>query len=206
MYFETILVTAGAGFLTIGLILSNDIVRTLKKQKLATPWIILRLLIFFFFFGYAFMAARFAGVDILTAVSNDSIVALVFFFGSVFVVLLAFLNRDLFANIFGVQMSDRQAIAKFLCYSKLDENIDESQLTKKYSIRCDNCGKVIRYSIADIVRAHPLLERGIILEQAMGGKNFTLYLRHRCRDGFREIPVFHDCRLEYRSQKSSRLL
>jgi hypothetical protein len=206
MYFETILVTAGAGFLTIGLILSNDIVRTLKKQKLATPWIILRLLISFFFFGYAFMAARFAGVDILPSISNDSIVALVFFFGSVFVVILTFLNRDLFANIFGIEMSDRQAITRFVRFTKLGEGLDPNQLTKKFSIRCDNCGKVIRYSLADIVRAHPHLERGIILEQAMGGKNFTMYLRHRCRDGFREIPVFHDCRLEYRSQKPSRLL
>jgi hypothetical protein len=206
MYFETILVTAGAGFLTIGLILSNDIVRTLKKQKLATPWVILRLLISFFFFAYAFMAARFAGVDVFPSISNGSIVALVFFFGSVFVVILTFLNRDLFTNIFGVQISDRKAITRFLRFTKMGAELDATQLTKKYSIRCDNCGKVVRYSLADIVRAHPHLERGIILEQAFGGKNFTMYLRHRCKDGFREIPVFHDCRLEYRSQKPSRLL
>jgi hypothetical protein len=121
-------------------------------------------------------------------------------------VVIHLLNRDLFANIFGIQMSDRQAITKFLRFSKMGEQLDAAELTKKYSIRCDNCGKVIRYSLADIVRAHPHLERGIIFEQAMGGKNFTMYLRHRCRDGLREIPVFHDCRLEYRSQKPSRLL
>jgi hypothetical protein len=206
MYFETILVTAGAGFLTIGLILSSDIVRTLRKQKLAAPWVILRLLISFFFLGYAFMAARFAGADILPRISTDTIVALVFFFGSVFVVLLTFLNRDLFLHIFGIQMSDRQAIAKFLRYSKGGSEVFGSQLTKRFSIRCDNCGKVIRYTIADIVRAHPQLERGIILEQGMGSRNFTFYLRHRCSDGFREIPVYHDSHLEYRSHKQSRLL
>jgi len=54
------------------------------------------------------------------------------------------------------------------------------------------------------VRSHPRLERGIIVENAMGGVNYRFFVRHYCGKEVREIPVRHDSKFEYRSHGPSR--
>jgi hypothetical protein len=76
----------------------------------------------------------------------------------------------------------------------------------EYSVKCDICNQVVKYSIPDIVRAHPRLERGVIVEKAMGGVNYRFFVRHYCQKQYREIPVRHDSNFEFRSHGPSRLV
>ncbi|MGB2965203.1 MAG: hypothetical protein WBB69_14580 [Anaerolineales bacterium] len=38
----------------------------------------------------------------------------------------------------------------------------------EYSVACDICGGDVIYSIPDLVRTHPRLERGVVFKRAMG--------------------------------------
>ena len=201
---NAIIVIVGAGILSVGLVYAASIIRILRNYNLARPWILLFALISFFFLGYVFTALRFLNIDLMPGLSLENLTTAIFFFGAVFVLILAVLNRNLLANIFGVGISDSKAITLFSEYVCLPAGEVASLIKPEYSVTCDVCHQPVKYSIPDIVRAHPRLERGVIVEKAMGGLNYRFFIRHYCENQYREIPVRHDSKFEYRSQGPSR--
>ena len=201
---NAIIVIIGAVILSVGLAFIFNIVIILRKFRLARPWIWLSGLISFFFIGYVFTALRFLNIDLFPGVSLENLVTAIFFFGAVFVLILAILNRYLFANIFGIGMSDSKAMKQFAMHIKLPVRQVIHLLKHEYTVTCDICHQPVKYTIPDIVRAHPRIERGIMVENAMGGVNYRIYVRHYCHNEYREIPVRHDGKFEYRSQGPSR--
>lgn len=206
MDFNTILVIIGAFILLIGLMFSFRIVSTLKEQNLSVAWTILTVLIVFFLIGFVLFAMQTMGLGLLANIPVESIAAWVFFFGSIFVLILTILNNRLFDDIFGIRLTDKEALKKFAKFIDLHAFFVQSKLHPKYSVTCDTCQKIVNYSIPDIVRSHPNLERGVKIEEAMGTTNYTFFVRHRCEDSMREIPVTHDENFEYRSKRTSRVL
>jgi hypothetical protein len=200
------IVILGAAILIVGLFYTLKIITILRNFNLARPWIVLFSLIAFFLFGYIFTALKFLGINLLTGVSLENLVTAIFFFGAVFVLILAFLNRNLFASIFGMDLSDSKAILLFSEHVKIPAREIIAKTKPEYSVKCDICNKAVKYSIPDIVRAHPRLERGVIVEKAMGGINYRFFIRHYCNKEFREIPVRHDSNFEFRSHGPSRLV
>ncbi len=201
---NAIIVIIGAGILSFGLLYAYRIIKILRNFGLAQPWIVLSTLISFFFIGYLFIALRFLGIDLMPSLSLENLVTVIFFFGAVFVLVLAILNRDLFANIFGMVISDSEALSRFSEHINLPVRLVLSMIKPKYSVACDICNRSVQYSIPDIVRAHPSLDRGVVVEKAMGGVNYQLFVRHYCGKELREIPVCHDSHFEYRSNRPSR--
>jgi len=203
---NAIIVICGAGILTVGLFYTLKIIAILRNFKLARPWILLFLLISFFLFGYIFTALKFLNIVLLPDVTLESLVTAIFFFGAVFVLILAFLNRNLFASIFGMGLSDSKAFQLFSDFIKIPAKKIMAMSKPEYSVTCDVCNQPVKYSIPDIVRAHPRLERGVIVEKAMGGVNYRFFVRHYCKKEYREIPVRHDNNFEFRSHGPSRLV
>ena len=203
---NAIVVIIGAVILSIGLIYTFRIIGILRQFDLSRPWIILSTLISFFFMGYIFIALRFLNIDLIPSLSLEILVTSIFFFGALFVLVLAVLNRNLFASIFGVGIDDSKAIRLFSEHIKLPLNQVVSMIKPEYSVTCDVCKQPVKYSIPDIVRAHPHLDRGVVVERAMGGVNYRFFVRHFCEKAYREIPVRHDNKFEYRSQRPSRLV
>ena len=206
MSFESTLVIAGALILSVGLYYSLKIVSILRRQNMAVPWIVLTVMVAFFLIAFILYSLQTLGVDSLDFISAESIAAWVFFFGSIFVLLLTVLNSRLFVDIFGIRLSEKKALLKFAKHVNLHPFFLQSRINPEYSITCDVCNKKVKYSIVDIVRSHPNLERGVKIEEAMGTTNYTFFLRHRCGGILREIPVTHDEKFEYRSKRASRIL
>lgn len=203
---NAIVVIIGAGILLVGLFYTLKIIMILRNFNLARPWIVLFSLISFFLFGYIFTALRFLNINLLQGVSLENLVTAIFFFGAVFVLILAILNRNLFASIFGMGLSDNKAILLFSEHVKIPAREIIAKTKPEYSTTCDICNQAVKYSIPDIVRSHPRLERGVVIEKAMGGVNYRFYVRHFCHKEYREIPVRHDSNFEFRSHGPSRLV
>ena len=203
---NAIVVIIGAGILSIGLIYALSIIKMLKDFNLARPWIMLTTLISFFFIGYVFTALKFLGIDLMPGLSLENLVTAIFFFGAVFVLVLAILNRTLLANIFGIGLSDSKALKLFSEHINIPARQIIPLIKPEYFVTCDICHQSVKYSIPDIVRAHPRLERGVIVDRGMGGVNYRLFIRHYCGKEYREIPVRHDSQFEYRSQGPSRIV
>jgi hypothetical protein len=203
---NAIVVIIGAGILTAGLIYAIRTIGILKDFGLARPWIVLTNLISFFFVGYIFTALRVLDIDLLPTLTLEDLVTAIFFFGAVFVLVLAILNRNLFASIFGVGISDARALGFFGDFVGLPIRQVASLIKPEYSVKCDVCDQPVKYSIPDIVRSHPRLERCVVVEKTMGGVNYRFFVRHYCEKEYREIPVRHDSKFEYRSQRPSRLV
>lgn len=203
---NAIIVMIGAIILTIGLFFTLKIISILSNFNLARPWILIFSLIAFFLFGYIFTALKFLNINLLPGVTLEGLVTAIFFFGAIFVLILAFLNRNLFASIFGLGLSDTKALQIFSDFVKIPAREIMGKTKPEYSVTCDICNQQVKYSIPDIVRAHPRLERGVIVEKAMGGINYRFYVRHFCLKEYREIPVRHDSSFEFRSHGPSRLV
>jgi hypothetical protein len=203
---NAIVVALGAVILLVGLFYSLKIIAILRNFNLAQPWIVLFSLTSFFLFGYIFTALRFLNINLLPGVSLEDLVTAIFFFGAIFVMILAILNLNLFASIFGIGLSDSKAIRRFSEFVKIPAQEIIAKIKPGYSVRCEICNQAVKYSIPDIVRAHPRLERGVIVEKAMGGINYRFFVRHYCNNEFREIPVRHDSNFEFRSHGPSRLV
>jgi len=201
---NAIMVIIGAGILSIGLVYALRIIKILKNFNMNRPWIILSTLISLFFFGYVFIALKFLGIDLMPNLRLETLVTVIFFFGAVFVLVLAVLNYNLFANIFGVGISDGRALSLFSKHINMPIRQVLPLIKPAYSITCDICNQPVKYSIPDIVRAHPRLDRGVVVEKAMGGINYRIFVRHFCQNELREIPVRHDSQFEYRSHRPSR--
>jgi hypothetical protein len=206
MTIESALVLAGALILLVGFYYALRVVSILRKQNMAVPWIVLTVMIVFFLIAFVLYSLYSLGLISLEFISIESIIAWVFFFGSIFVLILTWLNSRLFVDIFGIRLSDKDALLKFAKYVDIHPFFLQSRINPEYSVTCDSCNKQVKYSIQDIVRSHPNLERGVKIEKAMGTTNYTFFLRHRCDGTLREIPVIHDEKFEYRSKRSSRVL
>jgi hypothetical protein len=200
---NAIIVITGAGILSVGLIYAFRIIGMLRKFGLARPWILISSLVSFFLLGYVFTALRFLSIDLLPSVTLEGLVTAIFFFGAIFVLMVAVLNRSLFAGIFGLGISDSKAMALFAEHVKMPPRKVMAMTRSEYSVPCDICNGAIKYSIPDLVRAHPRLDRGVVVERAMGGVNYRFYVRHYCEKELREIPVRHDSQFEYRSHRPS---
>lgn len=198
------IVIIGAGILSIGLFFAIRIIAILRKYSLARPWIVLSILISFFLLGYIFIALKFLNYDLMPNLRMESLVTAIFFFGAIFVLTLAILNRNLFADIFGKGISDTKAYSLFAEHVGMPPRKVMAMTKPEYSVACEVCNGDVQYSIPDIVRSHPRLERGVVVEKAMGGVNYRFYIRHYCGKELREIPVRHDSQFEYRSHRPSR--
>ncbi len=205
MFFTNgIIVLISAAILIFGLFYAFRISKILQNYKLARPWKILTTLIFFFFFGYIFIALRFFGYEIFDFLSLENIMTAIFFFGALFVMTLSVLNYNLMISIFGVWIKDSETIKLFASHIGMPFEKAKKLIKPVYSVICDNCEENVSYSIPNIVRAHPHLNRGIVIDKGMGIVSYRLYVRHYCGKDLREIPVSHDSKLEYRSQSPSR--
>ena len=198
------IVIAGSVILLVGLYFAFRSIAILRDYGLARPWIILSVLISFFFLGYIFTALLFFDIAMVPAITLEGLVTAIFFFGAIFVLTLSVLNRNLFADIFGQDLSDNKAYALFAEHVGMPAKKVMAMTRDDYSITCEICGGDVDYSVPDLVRAHPRIERGVVVERAMGGINYRFYVRHYCGKELREIPVRHDGQFEYRSHRPSR--
>ena len=201
---NAIIVIVGAVILVAGLIYAFRIVILLRNFGLARPWIVLSVLISFFLLGYVFTALRFLNIDLLPSVTLEGLVTAIFFFGAVFVTTLAVLNRNLFGDIFGKGISDTKAFSIFAEHIGMPARKVMAMTRPEYSVTCEICGGEVTYSVPDLVRSHPRIDRGVVVDRAMGGTNYRFYVRHYCDKELREIPVRHDNQFEYRSHRPSR--
>lgn len=201
---NAIIVILGAVILIAGLINAFRIVSLLRSFGLARPWIVLSILISFFLLGYVFTALRFLDIDLLPSVTLEVLVTAIFFFGAVFVTTLAVLNRNLFADIFGKGIDDTKAFSIFAEHVGMPPRKVMAMTRPEYSVACEICGGDVKYSVPELVRSHPRIDRGVVVDRAMGGTNYRFYVRHYCDKELREIPVRHDNQFEYRSHRPSR--
>jgi hypothetical protein len=198
------IVIAGAIILLVGLSYAFRSIGILRIYGLERPWIVLSILISFFFLGYIFTALLFFDIVMFPAIQLEGLVTAIFFFGAIFVLILAVLNRNLFADIFGQGMDDNKAYGLFAEHVGMPARKVIAMTRDQYSVACEICGGDVHYSIPDLVRSHPRIERGVVVERAMGGTNYRFYVRHYCGKELREIPVRHDGQFEYRSHRPSR--
>jgi len=115
-------------------------------------------------------------------------------------------NQRQFTIEAGLKLSEAEAAARFLAFARAPHDYPFQQCFNRHSIRCDHCGHLVNYSVTDIVRTFPQLNRGVIIEESMGSRSYTLYVRHHCGNEIWEIPVIHDDHLEYRSQRPARIV
>jgi hypothetical protein len=196
----------GAVILGVGLFYGFSIIRILSNYDLERPWILLTVLMLFFFLGYVLVALRFMNIDLLPGLSLEAIVTTIFFGGATFTLVLTLLNRNLLSDVFGIGITNTRALQMFSNHIRIPVRLLTHLINKRFTVKCDNCGQPVKYTIPDIVRSHPRIERGVIVEKGMGGVHYLFYVRHRCGNEFREIPVRHDREFEYRSHGQSRLV
>ncbi len=108
---NAIIVILGAVILIAGLIYALRIVFLLRNFGPAWPWIVLSIMIGFFFLGYIFIALLFLDIAMVPAITLEGLVTAIFFFGAVFVTVLAVLNLNLFGDIFGKGIDDTKAFS-----------------------------------------------------------------------------------------------
>ncbi len=121
-------------------------------------------------------------------------------------ILLTLHNQHTFTIASGIKLSDEEAVMKFLQFTGLKSLKNPAMLINRNSITCDRCGCKVLYSVPDVVRSHPQIEKGIEISIKMGNKSFILYVRHTCGNEIREIPVYHDSELNLRALRPSRLV
>lgn len=201
---NALIVSAGAAILIAGLIYALRIVILLRKFGLARPWIMLSVMIGFFFLGYIFIALLFLDIAMIPAITMEGLVTAIFFLGAIFVTVLVVLNHNLFGDIFGKGIDDTKAFRIFAEHVGMPPRKVMAMTRPEYSVGCDICGGAVKYSIPELVRSHPRIERGVVVDRAMGGTNYRFYVRHYCDKELREIPVRHDSQFEYRSHRPSR--
>jgi hypothetical protein len=115
-------------------------------------------------------------------------------------------QQRLFTVDNGQNIPDDQAVANFMVFARLNGGFDVKRCYTRHSVRCDHCSQSINYSVVDVVRSFPQLMQGVLIEEGMGTRAYRFYVRHRCGKEIWEVPVQHDANLEYRSQRSARLV
>jgi hypothetical protein len=119
--------------------------------------------------------------------------------------LLELHNQRLYTVDAGQKISEREAITRFIRYAGNRPEFDLEMFRKRREVRCDHCSKMVHFSMVDLVRTFPQLNRGLMVEEKMGARMYRIYIRHTCaHNEVWEIPVQLDERLEYRSQRPAR--
>jgi len=114
-------------------------------------------------------------------------------------------NQRLFTVDAGQNISEKEAIKRFIRYVGNRPEFNLQMFLKRHAVRCDNCMEMVNYSIVNIIRTFSQLNRGIIVEEKMGSRVYRVYIRHSCKNKeIWEIPVQLDDHLEYRSQRPAR--
>jgi hypothetical protein len=121
-------------------------------------------------------------------------------------ILMMLHNQRVNAATSNLIIDDDVAIKKFLKLAGIPIDIDLIGFKTSYTIHCPQCGKMIKYSIADVVRSFPVIKQGIEISDRMGSRTYLFYVRHKCKDQIIDLPVQHDHNLEYRSVKPPRLV
>lgn len=121
-------------------------------------------------------------------------------------ILLTLHNQHVFSVASGLALTDEDAVKKFLKYTGIRKLKDPRVLINRNSIVCDRCGNHVDFTVADIVRSHPQLSKGVEVIEKMGSRSYILYVRHACGQEIREIPVYHDNDLNLRSLRPSRMV
>ena len=114
-------------------------------------------------------------------------------------------NQRLYTVGAGQAITERDAILRFIRYAGNRPEFNLEMFVKRHAVRCDNCLQMVNFSVVDIIRTFPQLNRGIIVEEKMGSRVYRLYVRHTCKNNeIWEIPVQLDDHLAYRSQRPAR--
>lgn len=121
-------------------------------------------------------------------------------------ILLTLHNQNVFTITSGIKLTDEEAVKRFVLFTGITRLENPRILITRQSITCDTCGEKIEYSIPDVVRSHPQINKGIEVSEKMGNKSFIVYIRHGCGNDIREIPVFLDGDLNIRALRPSRLV
>jgi hypothetical protein len=119
--------------------------------------------------------------------------------------LLELQNQRLFTVNAGQNISEKEAIKRFLRHVGNRPEFNLDMFLKHQAVRCDSCMEMVNFSIVDVIRTFSQLNRGIIVEEKMGTRVYRLFIRHSCKNNeIWEIPVQLDEHLEYRSQRPAR--
>lgn len=121
-------------------------------------------------------------------------------------ILLTLHKQNIFTIASGIKLTDEEAVKRFVRFTGIIRLENPRILITRQNIKCDTCGEKIEYSIPDVVRSHPQINKGVEVSERMGNKTFVLYVRHRCGNDIREIPVFLDNDLNIRALRPSRLV
>jgi hypothetical protein len=137
-------------------------------------------------------------------VSAEMVVSFVYMGGAAYVVLVSAISLGLWRNVAGLRLSDEAAWDLFKGIVGTAPPLADFT-AKQYSVKCDICNVANDFSLADVINTHGTNpERGVEVQSGMGAKMTTVFPRHVCRDGIREIPVKLDDAFKYRAHGSSR--
>ncbi|MDH3942789.1 MAG: hypothetical protein OEV06_01670 [Anaerolineae bacterium] len=206
MLIELVVVILALQIAGISLFASLWILRSIKGTYVRELWVGVQMVLLLVVIGMAIILLDFLQFDIESIIPRDLLTSIIIILISFYAAVSTYMNAKIFKAIFGTGMSDQKALNKFLRFAQLPASAANVLMDKTFDMQCDTCGKEVEYSIPDVVRAHPDIERGIEIEDGLGERNFTLYVRHDCEDDFREIPVQHDKNMVPRSQKESRVV
>ncbi|MHA2117781.1 MAG: hypothetical protein ACW98J_02585 [Candidatus Thorarchaeota archaeon] len=137
-------------------------------------------------------------------VSAEMVVSFVYMGGAAYVVLVSIISLGLWRNVAGLRLSDEAAWDIFKGIVGTAPALVEFT-AQQYSVRCDICNATADFSLADVINTHGTNpERGVEVQSGMGAMMTTVYPRHVCKDGIREIPVKLDDAFKYRAHGTSR--
>ena len=183
------------------------VMRLLGKRAYSNRrWIFVQVMLVFFVIGYIINAIEMSGLYDIIPLANDLLmVSAVYFFGAIFTLVTIIAIRNMLGDMLGKQIPDNEAIEIFLKVT-LPENV-LTHLNDTFVIKCDECERVLTYTVPDVVRDHGFtLERGIQVEEVFGTVSYKLRPVHKCNDGRRGICVVHDDTLAVRNIEESRLI
>lgn len=167
-------------------------------------WLGVQILIVFFAIAYAVHGVT-LGDFIELPIDLTTLVTLVYFFGSIFVIVTLLATNNMIVAILGSKISDRDAIDIFRDRMGIEEEI--AHLNDQFVVNCSFCAKIVKYSVADVVRSHVnILDRGVSVVNTFGVRSFILRPSHKCKDGRREMTIIHDDALAFRAVDNSRLI
>ncbi|MBW8011704.1 MAG: hypothetical protein FVQ83_10765 [Chloroflexi bacterium] len=206
MLFETLIIGVGIGLLIATLFLASFMLMNIKIERAVEGWVLVQAILVFVMLGFGIILIYLLGYPIIPLVTLETITAFTLLLSTFLIVSLYIVLWIVFRQLFGLRISDKNAIIKFLRFAKLPNKAGGIIIKKKFQASCDKCKNKVNYTIADVVRSHPDIKRGIYIEHGLGEINYNFYVRHQCEREIREIPVQHDAKLEYRNQKPSRLV
>ena len=205
MLLELVLTMAGILILLTSTLLLLLTLRIIRANTYSTlKWNLVLLLLLFFIIGYIYNLLTLLN-DKLVLIAPLTMVAMVYFFGSIFTLITMYSIRTFTREVLGDYMNDEKALELFIQHTGVDPTLPA--LKQKFRVTCDKCQQSITYTFASIVKQHhTALEKGVQTVEVFGTTSYYLIPIHKCIDGRRGIPVVHDHNLELRSVEPSKLL